>query len=107
MTTINRQLMAGMTGLTVCAAALLAISLFTPGAFAAGRIINPRMVESQRMTFEARRSNIETEIATIQDPTIVGTKLPAQNAEIEGKAFVESERSIAAALSASESAMNR
>ena len=43
-------------------------------------------------------AEVLAEIATIQDPTIVGTKLPAQNADAEGKAFVESERSIAAAL---------
>ncbi len=43
-------------------------------------------------------AEVLAEIATIQDPTIVGTKLPAQNADAEGKAFVESERAIAAAL---------
>ncbi len=43
-------------------------------------------------------AEVLAEIATIQDPTIVGTKLPAQNADVEGKAFVESERAIAVAL---------
>jgi Fe-S-cluster containining protein len=43
-------------------------------------------------------AEIAAEIASIQDPTIVGTRLPAQNAEAEGKAFVESERAIAASL---------
>ena len=43
-------------------------------------------------------AEVLAEIATIQDPTIVGTKLPAQNADVEGKAFVDSERAIAAAL---------
>jgi Fe-S-cluster containining protein len=43
-------------------------------------------------------AEVLAEIATIQDPTIVGTKLPAQNADAEGKAFVDSERAIAAAL---------
>lgn len=46
-------------------------------------------------------SEIADEIASIQDPTIVGTRLPtqsAQSAEAEGKAFVESERAIASAL---------
>lgn len=43
-------------------------------------------------------AEIADEIASIQDPTIVGTRLPAQNPEAEGKAFVESERAIAQAL---------
>jgi len=43
-------------------------------------------------------AEVLAEIATIQDPTIVGTRLPAQNPEAEGKAFVESERAIAEAL---------
>jgi Fe-S-cluster containining protein len=43
-------------------------------------------------------AEIGAEIASIQDPTIVGTRLPAQNADAEGKAFVESERAIAASL---------
>lgn len=43
-------------------------------------------------------AEVLAEIGTIQDPTIVGTKLAAQNADAEGKAFVESERAIAAAL---------
>ncbi len=43
-------------------------------------------------------AEIAGEIASISDPTIIGTRLPAQNADVEGKAFVESERGIAAAL---------
>ncbi|MFN0247574.1 MAG: YkgJ family cysteine cluster protein [Kofleriaceae bacterium] len=43
-------------------------------------------------------AEIADEIASIQDPTIVGTRLPAQNAEAEGKAFVDAERAIAASL---------
>ena len=43
-------------------------------------------------------ADVLADIAQIQDATVVGTKLPAQNAEEEGRAFVESERAIAAAL---------
>ena len=41
---------------------------------------------------------IAAEIESIADPTIVGTRLPAQQAEAEGQAFVETERAIAAAV---------
>jgi Fe-S-cluster containining protein len=43
------------------------------------------------------QAEVAAEIARVQDPTIVGTQLPARDAEAEGKAFVESERAIAAA----------
>lgn len=43
-------------------------------------------------------AEVLAEIATIQDPTIVGTRLPAQNPDVEGKAFVDTERAIAEAL---------
>ncbi len=43
-------------------------------------------------------ADVAGEIASIQDPTIIGTRLPAQNAESEGKAFVEGERAIAQQL---------
>ncbi|MDB4962628.1 MAG: hypothetical protein JWP01_2627 [Myxococcales bacterium] len=43
-------------------------------------------------------AEVVAEIATIQDPTIIGTKLPAQHPELEGKVFVESERAIASAV---------
>jgi Fe-S-cluster containining protein len=43
-------------------------------------------------------AEIAGEIATIQDPTIVGTRLPAQNQEVEGRAFVETESAIASTL---------
>jgi Fe-S-cluster containining protein len=38
------------------------------------------------------------EIASVQDTNIVGTQLPARDAEAEGRAFVESEREISAAV---------
>ena len=38
------------------------------------------------------------EILSIADPTVVGTSLPARDAEAEGKALVETERAIAEAL---------
>jgi Fe-S-cluster containining protein len=43
-------------------------------------------------------AEVHAEIESISDPTIVGTKLPAQHAELEGKAFVDSERAISNAL---------
>ena len=43
-------------------------------------------------------AEIAAEIASISDATIVGTRLPAQNPEVEGKVFVDGERAIAAAL---------
>jgi Fe-S-cluster containining protein len=43
-------------------------------------------------------AEVHAEIAGIGDPTIVGTKLPAQQPEIEGKVFVETERAIAQAM---------
>lgn len=43
-------------------------------------------------------AEIAAEIASIQDPTIVHTQLPARDAAAEGKAFVDTERAIAAAM---------
>ncbi|MBC7978626.1 MAG: YkgJ family cysteine cluster protein [Myxococcales bacterium] len=43
-------------------------------------------------------AEIAAEIATIRDPTIVGTPLAARDPAVEGRAFVETERAIAAAL---------
>ncbi|HEY0195026.1 MAG TPA: YkgJ family cysteine cluster protein [Kofleriaceae bacterium] len=43
-------------------------------------------------------AEIWDEIGTIQDPTVVGTALPARDAEAEGQALIEGERAIAAAL---------
>ena len=43
-------------------------------------------------------AEIAAEIESITDPTIIGTKLPAQQPEAEGKAFVETERAIAEAV---------
>lgn len=43
-------------------------------------------------------AEIVAELATIQDATIVGSQLPARDAAAEGRAFVDRERAIAAAL---------
>jgi Fe-S-cluster containining protein len=43
-------------------------------------------------------AEVAAEIAVVQDATIVGTQLPARDAEAEGKAFVETERAIARAV---------
>lgn len=43
-------------------------------------------------------ADVYAEIAAIRDPAVVGTRLPAQHAETEGRAFVESERAIASAI---------
>ena len=43
-------------------------------------------------------AEVLAEIESIKDPTIVGTQLPARDAEAEGKAFVEGERAIAEAM---------
>lgn len=42
-------------------------------------------------------ADVLAEIEGIRDPAVVGTQLPARDAEAEGKAFVDSERAIAAA----------
>jgi Fe-S-cluster containining protein len=42
-------------------------------------------------------ADVLAEIEAIADPSIVGTALPARDAEAEGRAFVEGERAIAAA----------
>ena len=44
------------------------------------------------------QAEVLAEIERTQDPTIVGTQLPARDAETEGRAFVESERAIANAV---------
>jgi hypothetical protein len=44
------------------------------------------------------------EIAAITDPSIVGTSLPARDPEAEGRAFVETERAVAAAAFAAAAA---
>jgi Fe-S-cluster containining protein len=43
-------------------------------------------------------AEVAAEIAAIADPTVVGTPLPARDPEAEGRAFVDTERAIAAAL---------
>ncbi|HEY0194983.1 MAG TPA: YkgJ family cysteine cluster protein, partial [Kofleriaceae bacterium] len=43
-------------------------------------------------------AEILAEIGSIQDPTVVGTSLPARDAEAEGKLLIEGERAIAGAL---------
>ena len=42
-------------------------------------------------------AEVADEIAQITDPSVVGTPLPARDAEAEGRAFVEAEQAIAAA----------
>lgn len=43
-------------------------------------------------------ADIAAELASITDPTIIGTPLPARDPAAEGRAFVDSERAIAAAI---------
>jgi Fe-S-cluster containining protein len=43
-------------------------------------------------------AEVADEIATIADPTVVGTPLAARDPEAEGRAFVDTERAIAAAI---------
>lgn len=43
-------------------------------------------------------AEVVAELEGIADATIVGTRLPAQNAEVEGRAFVDTERAIASVL---------
>lgn len=43
-------------------------------------------------------ADLAREIAQVQDAAIVGTRLPARDAEAEGRAFVDGERAIAAAV---------
>ncbi|HEY5936790.1 MAG TPA: YkgJ family cysteine cluster protein [Kofleriaceae bacterium] len=57
-------------------------------------VICPLTVAADGIT----HAEIAAEIATITDPAIVGTQLPAQNPQAEGRAFVESERAIASAV---------
>ncbi len=44
------------------------------------------------------QAEVHAEIESIQDPSVIGTLLPAQHPEAEGKAFIESERAIAQTL---------
>ncbi len=41
------------------------------------------------------QAEVHAEIASIQDRTVIGTQLPAQDPEAEGRAFIDSERAIA------------
>jgi Fe-S-cluster containining protein len=43
-------------------------------------------------------ADIAAEIASITDPAIIGTPLPARDPDAEGRAFVETERAVAAAI---------
>ena len=43
-------------------------------------------------------AEIHAEIAAIVDPAVVGTQLPARDAEAEGRALVETERAVASAV---------
>jgi len=58
-------------------------------------VICPMMATEDRGVSHAE---IWDEIGSIQDPTVVGTSLPARDPEAEGKALIEGEREIAAAL---------
>jgi Fe-S-cluster containining protein len=51
-------------------------------------------------------ADVLAEIEAIADPSIVGTALPARDAEAEGRAFVEAERAIAAAAFAAAAALD-
>jgi len=51
-----------------------------------------------------RHADVLAEIETVRDDAVVGTRLPARDAAVEGKAFVESERAIAAELFAAANA---
>ena len=44
-----------------------------------------------------RHAEIEAEISSIVDPSVVGTLLPARDPEVEGRALVETERAVAMA----------
>ena len=57
-------------------------------------VICPLTVGDEGIT----HAEVAAELATITDPTIIGTQLPARNAEDEGRAFVETERAIAATV---------
>ena len=43
-------------------------------------------------------AEVAAEIAAITDPTVIGTALPARDPDAEGRAFVDTERAIAAAI---------
>jgi Fe-S-cluster containining protein len=43
-------------------------------------------------------ADVHSEIASITDPAVVGTPLPARDAEAEGKSLVDNERAIASAM---------
>jgi Fe-S-cluster containining protein len=45
-----------------------------------------------------RHADIAAEIAAIEDPAVIGTPLPARDAAAEGRAFVDTERAVAAAI---------
>lgn len=52
-------------------------------------------------------AEVVAELASITDPSIVGTPLPARDPDAEGRAFVDTERAIAAAIFASPGDLDR
>ncbi len=60
-------------------------------------VICPLEITDDRMS-GASHADVLAEIATIHDPTIVGTRLPAQHADAEGAAFLATEQRIADAV---------
>ena len=62
-------------------------------------VICPLHIADDDATADAiRHADIVAEIASITDPAIIATPLPARDPDAEGRAFVTTERTIAAAL---------
>ncbi|MDX2093138.1 MAG: YkgJ family cysteine cluster protein [Kofleriaceae bacterium] len=57
-------------------------------------VICPLVIGDSGVTYR----DVHAEIERIQDPAIVGTRLPAQDAEREGQLFVDGERAIATTI---------
>jgi len=61
-------------------------------------VICPLRVTDDHDRGGVSHAEIAAEIASIADPTVVGTPLPARDPAAEGRSFVETERAIAAAI---------
>ncbi|HEY0479573.1 MAG TPA: YkgJ family cysteine cluster protein [Kofleriaceae bacterium] len=61
-------------------------------------VICPLTVSDDGVGDGIRHADIAAEIAAIEDPAVVGTPLPARDPAAEGRAFVDAERTVAAAI---------
>ncbi|WP_428264432.1 YkgJ family cysteine cluster protein [Haliangium sp.] len=66
---------------------------------------DPGSGDDQISDIRASHADVLAEIATVHDPAVVGTRLPAEHAEQEGRRLVTRERAVAAACFAAADAL--